>query len=423
MSEKREVRREGQKQYAVMSAETGPVGVSERYMILDVLRGIALLGICLANFPEFSLYTFQKEDVTEAMPTAGVDRIIKYLQYIFIDGKFYSLFSLLFGIGFAVIMSNLSKKGVTGYWIFYRRMVILMVIGFLHLMFLWSGDILLLYALTGMLLPLFGNTSGRKLIVFSAVLIFFPVVLDTLKVICRFDPAVPVIKATQYFNLKSGITDDNFGTWLRDGESYTDMLKFTLSGAFIRCREFIDGHRIFKVLGLFLLGLYIGRNRIYAGLDDYKALLKKLRLYGFLVGLPVSCFYAWSALNQNPLGLIGRSAAYALSVVPMSLAYAASICLWYMKNKELPFFRLAAAPGRMALTNYIGQSAFGMMIFYGIGFGLGATMGLVYVELVALGVFLLQALCSYAWLKRFRFGPLEWLWRMLTYRKRLKLMR
>jgi uncharacterized protein len=421
MSEKKEVKSDGQKRYAVMPEKTGPVGASERFVILDVLRGIALLGICLANFPEFSLYTFQKSAVTEAMPTADVDRIIKYLQYIFIDGKFYSLFSLLFGTGFAVIMSNLSKKGVTGYLIFYRRMAVLMLIGFLHLMFLWSGDILLLYALIGMLLPLFGKMSGKRLVVLSAALIFFPVVMEMLKAIFRFDPAVPVIKATQYFNLKSGITDDNFGTWLRDSKSYTDVLKFTLSGAFIRCREFIDGHRVFKVLGLFLLGLYIGRNRMYAVPGDYKALLKKLRLYGFLIGLPVSCFYAWSALNHNPLGLIGHSAAYALSVVPMCLAYVSSICLWYMKNKELPFFRLAAAPGRMALTNYIGQSAFGMIIFYGTGFGLGATMGLMHVELVALGVFLLQALCSYVWLRRFRFGLLEWLWRMLTYGKRLKL--
>ncbi|MDR1115911.1 MAG: DUF418 domain-containing protein [Tannerella sp.] len=405
----------------MMSEKTGPVGSSERYMIPDILRGIALLGICLANFPEFSLYTFQKKEVVEAMPTAGIDHIIKYVQHVFIDGKFYSLFSFLFGMGFTIIMSNLLKKGVTGYLIFYRRMAILAFIGFLHLMFLWSGDILLLYALIGMLLPLFRNMPGKKLILFSAALIFFPVVMEALKVIFRFDPAVPVIKATQYFNLKSGITDDNFGTWLRDGKNYTDVLKFTLPGAFIRCREFIDGHRVFKVLGLFLLGLYAGRNRMYADPEANRALLKNLRRYGFLIGLPVSCYYAWSALNQNPLGPVGHSAAYALSVVPMSLAYVASICLWYMKNKELPFFRLLAAPGRMALTNYIGQSAAGMVIFYGTGFGLGATMGLVYVEIVAASLFFLQVLCSYAWLKHFRFGPLEWLWRMFTYGKRLKL--
>jgi uncharacterized protein len=408
----------------MMSEKMGPVRSSERYMIPDVLRGIALLGICTANFPEFALYTFLKDEVTAAMPAAAIDRVIKYLQYIFIDGKFYSLFSLLFGAGFFIIISNLKEKGGNVYPVFYRRMIVLALIGFLHLMLLWSGDILLLYALIGMLLPFFVNTSDRKLLVYAAALIFFPVILDTLRALSehRFEPATPVIEATQYFNRRSGITDDNFATWLRDAESYSGVLKFNLSGAFIRCREFIDGNRIFKVMGLFLLGLYVGRNRIYARLDDYKILLKKVRLYGFLIGLPVSCFYAWNALSPDPPGgLIGHSVAYALSVVPMSLAYTSSVCLWYMKNKGLPLFRWLAAPGRMALTNYIGQSVAGMILFYGIGFGLGASMELVYVELIAAGVFVFQVLCSRAWLSRFLFGPLEWLWRIFTYGRFLKI--
>ena len=408
-------------QSVIASCKTSPVGLSERFMILDVLRGIALLGICLANFPEFALYTFLNKEVVDAMPTAGIDHIVKYFQYIFIDGKFYTLFSLLFGIGFTIIISNLLKKNGKYLLIFYRRMGVLALIGFLHLMFLWSGDILLLYALIGMILPLFRNISDKRLIIIFVALIFFPVVIDTLIVLFDFNPSEPVIKATQYFNAKNGINDENFAIWLRDANSYSDILKFTVSGAFIRCQEFIEGNRVFKVLGIFLLGLYIGRNRLYADLDKNKTLFKKIRFYGFLFGLPISCFYAWSALNQNSLGLIGRSIAYALSVVPMSLAYISSICLWYIKNKEMKVFKLLAASGRMALTNYIGQSAFGMVIFYGIGFGLGASMGLVHVEFVALCVFIVQIICSYAWLNYFQFGPFEWGWRMLTYKKTLKI--
>ena len=408
-------------QSKVISGKMGPVAPSERHMILDVLRGIALLGICLANFPEFALYTFLDNEVVDAMPTAGVDLIVKYLQYIFIDGKFYTLFSLLFGIGFTIIISNLLKKNANGMFIFYRRMAILALIGFLHLIFLWAGDILLLYALIGMILPLFRNVSDKRLLIISAGLILFPVVIDTFVSLYNLNPAAPVIRATQYFHEKNGINDDNFAIWLRDINNYTDYLKFTVPGAFIRCQEFIEGNRVFKVLGLFLLGLYIGRNKLYADLDKIKPLLKKIRFYGFLIGLPVSCFYAWSSLNHNSSGLIGRSAAYAISVVPMSLAYISTVCLWYMKNKELRVFKYLAAPGRMALTNYIGQSAFGMVIYYGIGFGLGASMGLVYVELVATGVFIVQVFCSYLWLKHFKFGPFEWVWRVFTYGKSLPL--
>jgi uncharacterized protein len=403
---------------------SGPVTDSGRYRILDSLRGIALLGICLANFPEFALYTFQKKEVTDAMSTAGIDHVIKYLQYIFIDGKFYTMFSVLFGIGFSIIMSRAMQKGGTGMAVFYRRMAVLALIGLLHLMFLWSGDILLLYALLGMLLPLFRNVSDKKLLTVSALLILFPVVIDTAIAATgyRFNPSAPVIRATQYFNRRNGITDNNFGVWLLNGQSYADVFKFLVSGAFIRMQEFIEGNRVFKVLGLFLLGLYIGRNRIYATLESRKALLMKVCMYGFAIGLPASVLYAWNALNMRPLGLIGYSVTYAAGVVPLSLAYMSAISLLSIGgNRRGRLFATLAAPGRMALTNYIGQSVAGIIIFYGIGFGLGATTGLAYVELIAAGVFTVQIFCSCVWMHYMQFGPLEWVWRMFTYGKRLKI--
>ncbi|MDR1339836.1 MAG: DUF418 domain-containing protein [Prevotellaceae bacterium] len=402
---------------------SGPVAHAGRYRILDSLRGIALLGICLANFPEFALYTFQKKEVVEAMSTAGIDRVIKYLQYIFIDGKFYTMFSILFGTGFSIIISKSLEKG-SSLALFYRRMAILVIIGVLHLMFIWSGDILLLYALLGMLLPLFRNVSDRKLLTLSVLLILFPIVMDTVKAVSgnRFDLSAPVVRATQHFNSLSGITDDNFGVWLLEGKSYADVLKFLVSGAFIRMQEFIEGNRVFKVFGLFLLGLYIGRNRIYARLEENKALLKKVSLYGFAAGLPLSAVYAWNALNAHPLGPVGHSVIYAASVVPLSIAYMSAISLRSMAKKRHAVLDMLAAPGRMVLTNYIGQSVFGIIIFYGIGLGFGATTGLVYVELTAAGVFFLQMLYSRLWLRYMQFGPLEWIWRMLAYRKRLRIM-
>ncbi len=404
-----------------MSNKSNPVTSSERYPILDILRGVALFGICLANYPEFSLYTFQKSEVTAAMPTAGIDNVIKYLQYIFIDGKFYTIFSLLFGIGFSIILSNARRKNKNGLTIFYRRMIILLIIGLMHLLFLWAGDILILYAALGLLLPLFGNLSDKKLLIWSVSLILFPIVADAFIMLFDLNPAASVINVTRYFHDKAGITEDNFPVWLAEGKSYTDVLKFNLAGSFIRMQEFIEGHRVFKVLGLFLFGLYIGRNRIYADLEGNKALLKRIRFYGFLIGLPTSVLYAWSAMNGRPLSLTGHSAIYAISVVPLSLAYITAICLLYVKKEDRFAFKMLAMPGRMALTNYIGQSVIGMIIFYGIGFGLGATMGLVYVELIAMGVFIFQVFFGYVWMRYFQFGPLEWVWRMLTYGKRLKL--
>ena len=404
-----------------MSDNTGPVKSTERYIILDFLRGIALLGICLANFQEFSLYSFLDKEVVEAFPSATADRIWRYIHYIFIDGKFYTLFSLLFGIGFSIIISNAIRKSKSGMKIFYRRMTILVLIGFAHLLLLWAGDILILYALLGLLLPLFRNQSNKRLLIFSAILLALPIAADALTTLFGWNPAAPAIGATQHFHNKFGINENNFATWLVDKKSYLDVLKFNLAGSFIRLQEFIEGNRYFKVMGLFLLGLYIGRNRIYADLGRNRNLLEKIRSYGFLIGLPLSVVYAWSAMNGHPFGLVSHSAIYAVSVLLMSLAYISAVCLWYLKNEKRRIYPVVAAPGRMALTNYIGQSALGIMFFYGIGFGLGASMGLVYAELIAAAVFLFQIIFSHVWLHYFQFGPLEWVWRMLTYGKFLKI--
>lgn len=404
-----------------MSNPIRPVIPKERHIILDALRGFALLGICLANYPEFSLYTFQSQEVTGAMPTARVDTVVKYLQYIFIDGKFYTIFSLLFGIGFSIILSNAARNNRNGMNIFYRRMSVLLFIGLFHLLFLWAGDILILYAFTGFFLPLFKNVSNKKLLIFSVVFLLFPILIDTGVTLFGWNLAAPVIDATQYFHGRAGITGENFPVWLVESQSYADVLKFNVAGSFIRMQEFIEGNRLFKVLGLFLLGLYIGRNNIYANLQDNKGLLKKTMLYGFVIGVPMSVLYAISAMNGRPMGLIAHAALYAVSVVPLSLAYIAAICLWYLKNKEHRIFRIFAAPGRMALTNYIMQSVFGIIIFYGIGFEFGAKTGLIYVEWIATAIFGCQIVYSYLWLYYNQFGPMEWGWRMLTYGKWLKL--
>lgn len=395
----------------------GPVRSKERYILLDALRGLALFGICLANFPEFSLYSFLHSEATATMPTAGIDRIVRYLQYIFIDGKFYTLFSLLFGIGFSIIISNAMQKQVNGFSIFYRRMTMLLLIGFVHLMFIWSGDILMLYALLGLLLPMFGNVSDRGLLTASAIFLLLPLGVDAFIMVTGIDPSAAVVRTQQYYCARYGITDENFAYWLRYADNYTDVFKFLIQGAFVRMQEFIDGNRAFKVLGLFLLGFYIGRNRFYARLEEKKRLLKLIAAWGGGIGLPASLLYAWSAMNNHPLGLAGHTFLYTISIYPLGMAYAAGFCLYYLRNEKRRIFHWLAAPGRMALTNYIGQSVWGMLIFYGIGFGMGADMGLVYVLLIATGVYLVEATFSLIWLHYFRYGPLEWIWRMLTYGK------
>lgn len=400
-----------------------PVSGAQRHVFLDVLRGFALLGVCLANYPEFSLYTFQSADVVAAMPSAGADRVVRFLQYLFVDGKFYTLFSLLFGVGFSIIISHAAERGADGFRIFYRRMALLAVFGFLHLMFVWSGDILLLYAVLGMLLPLFRRMSDRRILTVAGALLFLPVAVDAFSEVAGISLAQPAVDKWWYYAGLYGITEENFGFWLRDAESYRQVFEFLIQGAWERMSEFIDGNRYFKVMGLFLTGFVIGRHRVYAELAAYRPLLRKLCVYGMIAGIPLSVVYAASAVCGYPLGRAVHTLLYTVSVYPLAFAYAALLGLVYLSRSRWGVWKWLAAPGRMALTNYIGQSVIGMFLFYGIGFGLGASLGLGATEAVALAVFAFEVVFCRLWLLLFRFGPLEWVWRMLTYGKPLRLVK
>ncbi len=386
---------------------SGPTGAGERYVFLDALRGLALLGIALANFPEFALWTFLSSDAQAEMPTASVDRLVRFLQYAFVDGKFYTIFSLLFGVGFSLFLSRHSTAR------FLRRMLILMGIGLMHLLFLWSGDILALYAVGGILLVCFIRLSDRPLVLLALLLILLPVVLDLAASLLDVDMAAPFYSRWWAEASVQGITEENFASWLRDARTYPQVFSFLQQGAWERLWEFVQGHRLPKVLGLFILGAVMGRLRLYARLSSLclGARLRRIAVPSVFLSL----LYAYSATSGEPWGQTAHAFLYAFSVIPLALCYIMAFALLFERKPRHLAFRLLSAPGRMALTNYIGQTLVGMFLFYGIGLGLGTSFGLVAIECTALVVFLLEVLLSRLWLRSFRFGPLEWIWRVLTY--------
>lgn len=159
-------------------------------------------------------------------------------------------------------------------------------------------------------------------------------------------------------------------------------------------------------MGLFLLGFSIGRNRFYTDPENHKSQLKCIARYGLVIGLPLSFLYTWSAMNSRPWGLGTHTALYFVSVYPLDFAYVAGICLCSLRRPQGWGFRFFATPGCMVLTHYIGQSLFGMLLFYGIGFGFGTCVGRVYVLLIGAGVWIV--LC------------VEWCFRGVIFLVRLK---
>ena len=390
-----------------LKRDIGPTTERQRHVILDALRGLALMGIALANFPEFGLWTFLSSEEQTAMPTAHIDEIVRFLQYMLVDGKFYTIFSVLFGIGFSLILAHHGRR------LFVRRMLILVVIGFLHLMFIWSGDILLLYAIGGLILTLFVGIKDKALLILALSLILIPVGLDAMTEYWGIDFAGPFYQAWWDQAEAQGINEANFASWLRDAQNYSQMLAFLIQGAYERIWEFVEGHRLPKVIGLFMLGYLVGKHRLYARLQELP--LKRLFWPVLLIALPFSILYAWSAVSGHPWGRTIHSLLYAVSVIPMAFVYIIGVCLICLRRPDAAVFRWLAAPGRMALTNYISQSLFGILLFYGLGCGLGTSFGLIHIELTALGIFFLQIILSRLWLHYFHFGPLEWLWRLFTY--------
>jgi uncharacterized protein len=399
---------------------TAPLQHEERADILDILRAFALLGICMANAGYFSLYIFQKPVTTQALPTATADRWLSWFHFAFIDGKFYSLFSLLFGIGFSIIFLRNKQAGRNGLAVFYRRLIILLLFGLCHSLLLWDGDILMFYALTGMLLPLFRNCSDRTLLILTIALLLSPLLFDLIKVITdgRWNISRPFLLQALATDKKAGITDDNIDSWLMQHRSYNDLLTWSRSGTWWNWQLRLDSNRIPKVLGMFTLGLYVGRKKMYINLETYRSLFRKIQRWGFALGIPTGIAHAWFEFDHQalpaPMGLLD-TLSYALNVVPLSLAYTSTIVLWYMNKRNIFFLQFIKPAGRMALTNYIMQTVLGIIIYYGIGLGLGTRVGPAIFLPAAIVIFMLQVIYSNWWFRHFSYGPLEWIWRMLTY--------
>lgn len=171
-----------------MSSHSSPVQSTERAPTLDVMRGLALLGIFLNNIYAFSGYGFLEETDKQKFLTFQVDRIADFLQTTLVEGKFYSLFSLLFGIGFSIYLTRGEQEGKSMLRLFYRRLGILFLMGAVHLFLLWEGDILLLYAVLGFFLLLFRNCADKSLLLWAATLILSPIVIDLVKIGLQASP-------------------------------------------------------------------------------------------------------------------------------------------------------------------------------------------------------------------------------------------
>ncbi len=375
---------------------------------LDVLRGIAIVFICFANIPFFAGTALMAEELK------GLDAVLTGLAYVFIDAKFYTIFSLLFGIGFAVQYANAQKKGENFVPYYRRRMAILLGIGLIHLIFIWFGDILALYALMGFILLAFRDVDHRKLLQWAAIVLMLPI-LNTIIIHYMGDYTRWIWVYADSLAAKMGypMTDTmGFGVEgfdFRNHLTETDVrssFTLTMISSLYRVSYLLFDGRMFKVLAMFLFGAWVGRQILNHALLQQTALLKKIAIWGILIGLGMNLVRAFFP-NMWIYGI-----AHPFGVVPMAIGYAAGIVL--AVNRFPHLFSGFAAVGKTALTNYLMQSFVCILLFYGTGFGWATRFSPSEVLGVAFVIVTTQLVISSLWIRRFEFGPVEWAWKWLS---------
>jgi uncharacterized protein len=403
-----------------------PIAARDRIHAMDVVRGFALLGILLMNI-EAMVGPLNRAFIGMDPALGGADRVADALVYIFVQGKFYTLFSLLFGMGFAVMMARAQAAGSQGARsfprLYLRRSFALLGIGLVHMLLVWSGDILTMYALLALvMLVAFANVSTRWLPWLAVGLYLVPSLLNVglgaLGSVAQLEPAVG--QEFQKTMAAAAAEWDAQTQAQRVAYGAGDYLDATAQ----RLRDFgsMMGMLVFagwQILGMFVLGMWFVRSGAVAHPERHARLFARLRWIALPVGLVLmlGSFRLLPTMDMGRLDIVSGSAA-ALSAIAsllMSLGYLA----WVIRGLQSPVagrsLSLLAPAGRMALTNYLMQSLVCTLVFYGYGLGHFEQLPRAWQLPFALALFAAQVALSHAWLARFRFGPAEWVWRTLTY--------
>ncbi len=402
-----------------------PVSATERETFMDVLRGFAILGIFIANLGS-GFSGFREEDhLTGPYLLGEWDHKMSFLHHMLIEGKFYSIFSLLFGWGLALQFKRAEEKGLNALPTVKRRLAIMLVLGAIHLL-VWPGDIVFFYAMLGFLFLPFRKLSDKTMLITGIVLVLLPIGLYAAKAQWTWlnAPAGILFQAgRQVDDHILGISSEaEYHAFVKNA-GWWDLLKGNLSGFFYRYGYLFFVSRIPKVLGLFFIGYALGRSGFYRNLEQHKKTVYWIIGLGLVFGLPANYYlaryitYFMSDYWDLKLNGFYQTLAYALGVAPLAMAYVGLFMLSFQTQAGKKILSVLAPVGKMAFTNYFLQSLIGHFVFLHAGLGYSGQVGPVYYTLFGMAVFMLQIIISTAWLRYFNYGPIEWVWRSATYKK------
>ena len=399
-----------------------PVSAHERIDLIDVVRGFALFGVLLANLVWITTDVVLTDARLSQLPTAPLDRIVEPLVAFFVDHKFYTLFSFLFGLGFAIQLSRAEERRHNVVAVYARRVSILAVIGLLHIALVWYGDILLVYAIGGFGLLAVRHWNARLLIILAFTLALFA------RAAVGVFPLIAGASGTaQVDGEVEEDADKERKLAIFDGASYRAIARENASFYY---RDIVAGSvglfLLPQVFARFIFGLYVGRRNWARRTTELRPILRRLLPWTIAVGV-VGNGTALVIDHLQHAKVLGPDSYWVHAAAPVEEAGILALALAYLSALVLLFHRSAtwhrrlgylAPVGRMALTNYLTHSVLYFVLFTGVGLGLYGEVGPASCVALAVIIFAAQMTFSGWWLARYRFGPAEWVWRTLTYRQR-----
>jgi len=426
-----------------------PVAGAERYYSVDVLRGFALLGILAMNIVGFAWPMSAYGDPMRGGGFEGLDRVVWYFNHLFFETKMMTIFSMLFGAGLVLMDQRAEARGAHIRGVYFRRVLWLLAIGCVHAYLIWSGDILVLYAECGLLLYFFRNLRPRTLFILggAALLYFVPILLTITacgdKVKAYFKEAGNRVEVRQAAGelpeARDRLAQMVWVGWMReqmreapekDFEHWNKALEVGRGSYWGIVKDRSTGLFVEHTIGFVLAGWSLALGRMLVGMGLMKmgvfSAKRSRRFYlwmvilGYGIGLPLVIY------DANELILHKFSITYQMhggffynyyASLFVVMGHIGTLMLIVQSGAIKWLTDRLAAVGRMALSNYLTHSIVCTTLFYGYGFGLFGDINRRGLAAIVLVIWVSQLLISPIWLKHFRFGPAEWLWRSLTYWK------
>jgi uncharacterized protein len=395
----------------------------ERIAVVDVLRAYALFGIIITH--SVTGFLAGQPPGPDFMLLSPLDSLVAKLEHLLTFGKFFTIFSFLFGLSFAIQLRNATQKGVGFSGRFTWRLIVLALIALVHGAF-FTGDILIVYAILGLLLIPFRNLKTRTLLITALILIFnIPGLLLGVAQLLAPPPSPEQLAARAEFGAQF-LQAAQRAYEIKQSGSLSELVyvNFT-TGMLSKFAFMIFSGRLWITFGLFLLGMCAGRLEIFRDTEANRAFFRRLLWPAATVALVTTLVEIVHPSGFQLSSWMDLLASFSFTVQQVSLStfYVAAVTLLYWRQPAKGLLPALAPAGKMGLTTYLGQSVFGVLLFYGLGLGMLGKLGVAAAVGAGIAFYVLQILLARAWMTRFSLGPVEWLWRSLTYFKLQPILR